>query len=339
MKFRFIPVFLILFMPLLWSCRSDHYRINTSSVSVSIEIKRLEQDLFETDPGQIYVSIPVLKEKYGDFFQIFSYVINAGNINDSTFADLLVRFCTDKLNNEVYTSVMQHYPDINSIKKEFEDAFSHYKWYFPDKKVPAVYTCITGFNNSIITSDSVLAIGLERYLGRDCEYYPHLEIYSYMAAKMNSWNIVPDCMFGWAASRWDFNSMKYTADNALTEIIHEGKLKYFEKCMLPRVNDTILFGFTSDQMKFCRNNESQMWQYLIAKDLLFSTDQFIIRKLTGEAPFTSYFTNESPGRASVWIGFRIVESYMRKNKNASLNELMNNTDIQGILGEAKYDPK
>lgn len=339
MKFRFVPVILILFMPLLWSCRRDHYRIHTSSVSVSIEIKRLEQDLFETDPGQIYARIPVLKEKYGDFFQIFSYVINAGNINDSTFADLLVRFCTDKLNNEVYTSVMQHYPDINSIKKEFEDAFSHYKWYFPGKRVPAVYTCITGFNNSIITSDSVLAIGLERYLGRDCEYYPRLEIYSYMAAKMNSWNIVPDCMFGWAASGWDFNSMKYTADNALTEIIHEGKLKYFEKCMLPRVNDTILFGFTSDQMKFCRNNESQMWQYLIAKDLLFSTDQFIIRKLIGEAPFTSYFTNESPGRASVWTGFRIVESYMRKNKNVSLNELMNNTDIQGILGEAKYDPK
>jgi hypothetical protein len=339
MKFRFIPAFLVLCLSLLLSCKSDHYRINTSSVSVNIEIKRLEQDLFDTDPGQIFAKIPALEEKYSDFLQIFSYVINAGNINDSSFADLLFGFCTDKLNNEVYASVMQHYPDINSIKSELEDAFRHYKWYFHDKKVPAVYTCITGFNNSIITSDSVLGIGLERYLGRDCEYYPRLEIYRYLAAKMNSWNIVPDCMFGWAATEWDFASMKYPVDNALTEIIHEGKLKYFEKCMLPRVNDTILFGFTANQMKFCRNNESQMWQYLIGNDLLFSTDQFIIRKLTGEAPFTSYFTNESPGRASVWLGFRIVESYMIKNKNVSLNELMDNTDVQGILGGAKYDPR
>jgi hypothetical protein len=339
MKFRFIPAFLVLCLSLLLSCKSDHYRINTSSVSVNIEIKRLEQDLFDTDPGQIFAKIPALKEEYSDFLQIFSYVINAGNINDSSFADLLFGFCTDKLNNEVYASVMQHYPDINSIKSELEDAFRHYKWYFHDKKVPAVYTCITGFNNSIITSDSVLGIGLERYLGRDCEYYPRLEIYRYLAAKMNSWNIVPDCMFGWAATEWDFASMKYPVDNALTEIIHEGKLKYFEKCMLPRVNDTILFGFTANQMKFCRNNESQMWQYLIGNDLLFSTDQFIIRKLTGEAPFTSYFTNESPGRASVWLGFRIVESYMIKNKNVSLNELMDNTDVQGILGGAKYDPR
>lgn len=133
--------------------------------------------------------------------------------------------------------------------------------------------------------------------------------------------------------------MKYPAVNVLTEIIHEGKLKYFERCMLPETNDTILFGFTSDQIKFCRNNERQMWQYLIEYDLLFSSDQFIIRKLTGEAPFTSYFTNESPGRAAVWIGFRIVESYMMKNKEITLADMMNDTDIQKLLEKAKYNPQ
>ena len=61
-----------------------------------------------------------------------------------------------------------------------------------------------------------------------------------------------------------------------------------------KLTDELIFGFTADQMKFCRNNESQMWQYLIEHDLLFNTEQFTIRKLTGEAPFTSYFTNESP---------------------------------------------
>jgi hypothetical protein len=81
-----------------------------------------------------------------------------------------------------------------------------------------------------------------------------------------------------------------------------------------------------------------MWQYLIEHNLLFSSDQFIIRKLIGEAPFTSYFTNESPGRASVWLGFRIVESYMMKNREISLDSLMKNTDIQGILEKARYSP-
>jgi len=92
-------------------------------------------------------------------------------------------------------------------------------------------------------------------------------------------------------------------------------------------------------MKFCRNNERLMWQYLIENDLVFKTDHFIIRKLIGEAPFTSYFTNESPGRAAVWIGFRIVESYMAKNRGTKLESLLGNVNIQEILEKARYNPQ
>ena len=340
MRIRLKDVLIIVFLiPGLLSCKKNPYRINVSSVSATIEIRRLEKDLFSIDPDGIEAAIPELMEKYDGFLQLFSYIINSGNVNDTTFGDFLVKFCTNKLNNEVYESVMQHYPDINAVENNLEDAFRHYKWYFPDEKVPQVFTCITGFNNSLILGDSVIGIGLDRYLGRDCEYYPRLQIYRYIAARMNSWNIVPDCMYGWGASEWDFASMSYPADNVMAEMIHEGKLKYFEKCMMPEINDTVLFGFTTDQMKFCMNNERQMWQYLIEQDLLFSTDQFTIRKFTGEAPFTTYFTNESPGKAVIWIGFRIVESYMMRNKNISLGRLMDNTDIQDLLESAKYDPK
>jgi hypothetical protein len=134
-------------------------------------------------------------------------------------------------------------------------------------------------------------------------------------------------------------AMDYETGNVLTEIIHQGKLRYFMRCMLPEVEDELLFGFTPAQMNFCRNNEAQMWQYLVENDLIFKTDQFVIRKLVGEAPFTSYFTNESPGRAAVWIGFRIIESYMQKNRGANLEMLMNETDIQGILEKARYAPQ
>ena len=321
------------------SCKRNQYRVNTSSISADIQIKRLEADLFSPDPSDIPSGIPELREKYGGFLQLFSYVINAGDINDPEFSDLLLSFVTDKLNNEVYAAVMKLYPEITPIEEEIEDAFRHYLWHFPDKRIPTVITCITGFNNSIITGDSVIGIGLDRYLGRDCSYYPQLGIYRYISARMNHYNIVPDCIYGWGATEWDFDAMKYPAGNVMAEIIHEGKLKYFEKCMLPEINDTVVFGFTEDQMKFCRNNEQQMWQYLIEHDLLFSTDQFTIRKLTGEAPFTTYFTSESPGRAAVWLGFRIVESYMMKNRGTSLGALMDKTEIQGLIEKAKYDPQ
>ena len=339
MKSRTVVLFIILFcLPAVISCRRNNFRVNVSSISASVGIKRLEKELFSLDPGKIPASIPLLKENFGSFLQLFSYVINTGDIKDPSFGDFLVRFCTDKLNYEVYLDVIKKYPDTDGLQKELEDAFRHYIYYFPVKNVPAVYTCITGFNNSIIAGDSVIGIGLDRYLGSDCEYYKRLQIYRYLAARMNSANIVPDCIYGWGSTEWDFSRLNYPVDNVMAEMIHYGKLKYYEKCMLPEVADSLIFGFTAKQMKFCRNNESQMWQYVVENNLLFSNDRFVIRKLTEEAPFTSYFTNESPGRASVWLGFRIVESYMTNNRSIPLSDLMNNKDVQVILEKAKYNP-
>lgn len=321
------------------SCKKNHYKVSTSAIKVNLEVKRLEKDLFNIAPEELEGNIGSLKEKYEGFFQLFSYVINAGDINDPSFSDFLARFCTDRQNNEVYALTIKTYPDVINIEKELEEAFRHYRHYFPDKRIPALFTCITGFNSSIITGDSVLGIGLDKYLGADCNFYKRLEIFSYFSARMTPDHIVPDCMYGWGASEWDFESMKYDSDNVLSEMIHEGKLRYFEKCMLPEMPDELIFGFSADQMNFCRNNEDRMWQYLVENDLLFSTDKFTIRKLVGESPFTSYFTNESPGRAAVWVGFRIVESFMMKNSGETLAKLMNNTDIQRIVEQARYNPK
>jgi hypothetical protein len=332
-------VFLLLVASVATSCKKNHYKVNTSSIKVNIKIKRLEKDLFTLNPDEINPTVPALKKKYGGFLQLFSLVINTGDINEPSFGDLLLRFCSDKQNNDVFALTMKEFPDINSVETGLERAFSHYLYYFPERSVPAIFTCITGFNNSIIAGDSLLGIGLDRYLGADCEYYPRLNIYKYIAARMTPENIVPDCMYGWGASEWDFSALKYPVDNVLAEIIHNGKLKYFEKCMLPETSDEIIFGFTPGQMKFCRNNESQMWLYLVENNLLFSSDQFTIRKLTGEAPFTSYFTKESPGRAAIWLGFRIVESYMIKNPGIKIEAMIKNTDVQGILEKAKYSPQ
>lgn len=340
MKLRIIAFLLLLpVIVVMTSCKKNHYKVNTRSISVNIKIERLEKDLFSLDPGQVIPALPALKKKYGGFLQLFSLVINTGDVNEESFGDFLLRFCSDKQNNEVYSLTMKKFPDLRLVEAGLEDAFRHYLYYFPERKVPSVYSCITGFNNSIITGDSILGIGLDRYLGADCEFYPRLNIYKYLAARMTPENIVPDCIYGWAASEWDFSVLKYPADNVLAEIIHDGKLKYFEKCMLPETSDELLFGFTPDQMKFCRNNESQMWQYLIENNLLFSSDQFEIRKLTGEAPFTGYFSKESPGRAAVWLGFRIVESYMMRNPEMKIQDLINKTDVQEILEKAKYSPQ
>jgi hypothetical protein len=247
-------------------------------------------------------------------------------------------FINDRANFEAFGAVEAVYEDISDIESGLTGAFSHYAHYFPAKVIPSVYTCITGFNNSIIAGDSVLGIGLERYLGPETEFYGRLGIYKYLTLRMDRPYIVPDCMYAWGVTEWDYNVMDYGPDNLFARIVHEGKLLYFVRRMLPDTDERLVFGFTPGQMKFCYDNEDSMWQYLIEHDLLFSTDQFVIRKLTGEAPFTSYFSNESPGKAALWIGFRMVEQFMKKNPDVTMEQLMAIVDYQHILSGAKYNP-
>lgn len=338
-KISFYSVFIFISLISLIACKTNRYDVDISNIKADVRIKRLERDLFTINPDEIPALVPFLKEKYGNFLQLFSYVINTGDIRDSSFSDFLIRFSTDKLNNEVYDLTATIFPDMTGTEESLSKAFRYYKYYFPEKSIPDVFTCISGFNNSIITGDQIIGICLDRYLGADCVYYPRLGIYKYLSDRMESSYIVSDCIFAWGLTEWSYQGAAYSSDNVMTQILHEGKLKYYQKCMLPDVPDEILFGFSSDQMKFCKNNEDRMWQYLLEHNLLFSTDQLVIRKLTGEAPFTAFFTNESPGKAAVWIGFRIIDSYMSKNPETGLEELMKDTNIQTILEKAKYSPK
>ena len=108
--------------------------------------------------------------------------------------------------------------------------------------------------------------------------------------------------------------------------------------MFPNSSDSLKIGFTSDQMLWCIKNEKQMWNYLIEKKLLFSTDYMTINKHINPAPFTSGYPKESPGRASIWLGWKIVDAYMERNSDLTLKNLMLDDDYQKILSESRYEP-
>ena len=147
---------MVLLIILLSSCQKNRYRVDVSGVKVQMEVKRLEKDIFPLDPEKIPAAVPMLKNKYGAFLQLFSQAVNMGDVNDPSFGDFLFRFCTDRLNYEVYNAVIKEYPSTGQLQGDLEEAFRHYRYYFPERFVPAVYTCLTGFNYSVFTSDSIM---------------------------------------------------------------------------------------------------------------------------------------------------------------------------------------
>jgi len=333
-----VYLILLIFVFSVSSCRQNRYVVNVNDIEIDLSINRLEKKLFETDPSVLQDRIKELKELYPEFMKILGYVINIGDPDDEAWNSNMVLFATDRQNVEVYNSVRDVFDNRPDIETGLEDAWKHYRYYFPTEPIPSVFTCISGFNNSIIVGDNVIGISLDRYLGAGSEYYTMLGIYNYLRSNMIPEKVVPDCMYGWASSSWDMPSDREAGEKLLNNILHKGRLLYFTRLMTPELPDSLIFGFTGLQMSFCENNEAQMWEYLVEHDLLFSTDQMVIKKLTEDSPFTTYFTSESPGRAANWIGFRIVESYMLRNPDKSLADLMDIGDLSQILELSRYSP-
>jgi hypothetical protein len=194
---------------------------------------------------------------------------------------------------------------------------------------------VSRFNHKLFTVENQIGVGLDQYLGRDCEYYDMLGTPEYLQYNMYPGKIPTDVFHVWATAKFPYND---SVDNVLNRMIYGGLMYYFTDAMLPRTDDSLKIGFSPGQITFCRNNEAQMWTYLVEHKLLFSTDPLVIRKLIDEAPTTHYFPAESPGRAAVWLGWQIVREYVRRNPGLTLAEVMNMTDYQSILRGSRYNP-
>ena len=128
-----------------------------------------------------------------------------------------------------------------------------------------------------------------------------------------------------------------TLINLLDNMIYQGRILYLLRESIPGVKDYMIHRYSEEQLGWCRENEGAMWKYLIENELLYSGDHILISRLTNEAPFVREFGRESPGRAGSWIGFRIVESYMKKTGSRVI-DLVKNQDTKTILSESRYRP-
>jgi uncharacterized protein YjaZ len=81
-----------------------------------------------------------------------------------------------------------------------------------------------------------------------------------------------------------------------------------------------------------------MWQMIVEQKHLFDNDRMVLQRYIGKSPFTYYLGQESPGGAAIYLGYRIVESYMKRYPETTLADLMKINDGSQVLKEARYNP-
>ncbi len=321
----------------LSGCHRNPLNIDVSGIDLTVNIKRLDQELFKVTPENIHLVVPELEMKFEPFFSVYNQEILAiGSSRDSLYNGYLLTFLRDSMLLKTKLTTDSVFSNFHSIASQLELAFKHYKYYYPEFQLPTIYTYLSGFNQSIVTTPTALGISLDNYLGSDCRFYRQLGIFEYKRLNMNPSKIVYDAISGWASREFEYQG---NTENLISRMIYQGKLLHFLDAMVPDGPDSLKIGYTKEQLNWCKSNEKEMWSYLIEKKMLFSGDRMELVRFINLAPFTTPFGQKSPGRTGVWIGWQIVKSYLSKNPKVTLKGLMQENDYHKILNESAYSPE
>jgi len=296
-----------------------------------VKIKRYEQALYAIPKDSLESGLKKLQADYACFW---------GDFTLQEAVQLTKYHLEDKSYKPLYEAVQKQFPDLEDLEKQFTEAFSLLLYYFSDAAVPQVYTFISGldYENFIIYFSDRLFIPLDLFLGKDYKLYKQLppDVPQFIRRRFSPEYILPTCL---GEISYRYISAKPQHSNLLDVMILEGKYLLFLEMMLPSLPDSVIFPFPQEKIEWAKENEANIWAYLIQHNYLYSRDNTVIRKLVGEAAFTNYFGEDSPGRVGAWIGWRICRSWVEKNPQKKITELFAEIDAQKILAESKYKPK
>jgi gliding motility-associated lipoprotein GldB len=326
----------------LLSCKRKD-KIDVSGTDLNVRIERFDHDFDALKNSNFTTKVQQLQQHYGPFYADFiERILNAGTTRDTAYFANLRRVFAAKSYADLKHEVDSVYPNLDKQEAELTDAFKHIKYYYPQKVLPHVYAYFSGFQAQSSIGNHYFAIGLDLFLGANSKFYPALiETFPhYISRRFTPDNLVPRVIESLAREEM-FEEQTDDDETLLSRMVYNGKIMYFMDQILPDVPDSTKIGYTKQQLKWCNDNQANIWGYFLEDNLLYESDYDKIQKYLTEAPFTPGLgdKNNSAPKLAVWTGWQLVKQYMDKNPKVTLQQLMSERDEQKILNQSKYHPK
>lgn len=303
------------------SCKKeDKVTEAIESIPVKITIERFDTLFYESKPEDL----AQLKNKYPFFFP-------AGN-PDTVWTNKL----QNPLLQELYGEVKKKYPNNAAFEGDLEDLFKRIQYYYPEYKAPKVITLISEVDTDAkaIYADSLVLLSLDTYLGKDHRFYEGFPKYQRQGFEPSQ--MMPDLVSSFSQGK----IAPPTDRSLLGQMIYFGKELYMKDMLLPEATDGAKIEYTEDQVKWCQENEAEIWRYFIDNKILFDTDTKLMQRFISVGPYSKFYLEidtESPGRIGQWLGWQIVRSYM-KNNEVTMQKMLA-MDAKEIFDNSKYKPK
>jgi hypothetical protein len=303
---------------------------DVSPESVNLKIENLEDSIANIGTKTQLVGLltrqPLLRDY---FFKRTSYP------SDSVFINTIFKRVTNPHFDSLLYETKKKFGNEHFLQDQFQQAFANLKYYYPYARIPKVQTVISGLDNDLFVSDSLIIVSLDFYLGKGAKYRPTM--YEYLLRQYEPSNIVPSVMLIYGISP-RYNATNLNDRTILADMVAYGKSYYFAKHMLPCVPDSVLTWYTREEIEGSKKNQDLIWKRFVEDRVLYSTSHTIKQKFLGERPKTTEVGEKCPGRIGQWMGWQIVNAYMDSHESTTLPQLMKISNAEKLFKESRFKP-
>lgn len=321
---------IILMTFVLASCSGDKLDVDVSSINYQPDFYRFDQRLFEAkSPNDLVEINKGLIKDAGELYEFYVYdALRSGSVYADSINQYLWYFVKDSMMQMLYTDIQNEFSDIEDLEDVFVDMFKHQKHHLPDENLPAAfYMYNSAFSYGVISTDSVMGIGLDMYLGPENRIVKEVRFPLYMKDKMHRDYLPVDVAHSWLITNVIGEDR---GETFLSSMIYFGKLRYVMEAMLPDLPKHRIIRYTQEEFDFAMASEYQIWQYIIDMNWIYSIDMKVKLRYFEEAPETVGIEG-SPGRIGQFMGWQMVRTYMEENEDVTVLDLLNNTTETEIL--------
>lgn len=330
------------------SCGEDDAKIPPPDVSHikldDFKWVRFDKELTKMNPDNIKSDYVKLLSKYPKMTDLyFKRLLELPFNNQDTFFHKISQVLKSPEVKAVQDTIDYFYKTTNDIESQIKKSCQYLKYYFPEFTIPNFYTIQTEFGyQKVIFADvekDGIGIGLDLFLGEDFGYKyldpTNASFSDYLTRSYNKDHIAKKAMELIVIDMIGDPPGKRFVDFAITN----GKKQYILEKIFPNVSDTILMEFTKAQMDWVKSNELEMWSFFLDHDLLYATDHLKFNKYISQSPNSPGMPVGAPGNTGSYIGLQIVKSFMKRNPDKTMEDLIKNIDTQELLKLSKYKPK
>ena len=274
----------------------------------------------------------------------------------SSLIGVILMSCQNKNSDNIWDKEIKITEKVKiiNISEEFfspnvslNDFKIKYPWFqgnIPDEeyflRTPKVYlysSSLQGIKDPIFfrTEDEMLFIDISAFMGEKNSYYDGID--HYLRKTMTPKNIVPKVAEIIAETFILYNTQE---SKFIDQILISGKIKTLQKAFLPKTPDYLIMNYTQEQQEWAVANESNIWNYFVEQDLLFSDDNQLYERFLSVAPFSKFYTEvdqKSSPQVGVFIGWQISKAFFTQKPETTLSEFLTKNTTE-IFNQSKYKP-